>query len=489
MTVHKTPTLDPATGRVREKHLPGHLAASALTASYGTPKLDKTEAATTYAPRLATDPGEAFVAALDFQEPRDINVTTFAPSLGDEVIEWVYKSFSQLSADYPTRRFEYKLWSDALNTHAAPVVLSSGGTGRMFSDNFNRTVADLYLDTPDYGTKWEGFAATAGKWKTNGTHAEIIGTTGQLNANGYATGDQSLTLSGINMSTVNATGATRFIDFMIKYVDVNNFVMLRISIANTTGAVSWFIIKKIAGVQTTIATGSANPIAANTASVVFDASISNVGTAVTAIVNGVTLNATLVAGDVTALANATYFSISPFTMVGTLINAIHLDVGGSSVSPKLLTIYNNSHPGADLSYHTSKLAQMMPVTMDAAIVALSHNYGSTSGPAYVAIVETFVNLLKAAQPAIGVIASSENPQKVGSLITDPSFHSKRMQALRVHAARLGWGYIPVAEGFLMRPGGYADLINADGVHIPSAGGDYWASIVLAYFRNRSNRPA
>src|SRR5690606_38312338 len=147
-----------------------------------------------------------------------------------------------------------------------------GGVNTYLSDNFNRTAADLLGSTPQTGTAWYGASGDTGTWGIDGAAAvkNATGAGGARSDLGVA-GDVTLTATGITPSTIGDT-ANREFNLRIKApssANVDTGLVARIQVAATTGAVAWHLIKREAGVATVLATGMANPIAANTASVTF----------------------------------------------------------------------------------------------------------------------------------------------------------------------------------------------------------------------------
>lgn len=92
------------------------------------PKLDKTEAASTYA-RLGVDSTQRLMALLK-NETRDASMLVVGDSTGNETTEWVYRLAQGLGADWPKWTVNYRLWDDATTAYAPAVTVQTGAGTR-----------------------------------------------------------------------------------------------------------------------------------------------------------------------------------------------------------------------------------------------------------------------------------------------------------------------------------------------------------------------
>lgn len=158
-----------------------------------------------------------------------------------------------------------------------------------------------------------------------------------------------------------------------------------------------------------------------------------------------------------------------------------------------IDLYGGSHSGSVLTYQSARLALMYPVPVDLLFISSSHNYGqATSGTAYVALVDAFVDAFRAVQPAAGIVVSSQNPQYSPVSAPGIAAQADRLSVLPGYAAARGFGYLPVAEVWARStnagPGG---LTQADGVH-PSTGGvngsRRWSQVAIDYIDSLTWQP-
>lgn len=436
-------------------------------------------------------------------------------STGNDTFEWVRKFALHLADRYgPSLRVQYRLWSDATQSYPTTEVLQAGtvsevagGMTTLLRDTFSNTRADLYGSTPDVtGPAWGGSTNAAADWTVTGdgfvtrtSDATVATVTSTLER-----GDVTATLTGIVMSTVGDT-ANRTFNVHVKRIDDSNYLWLRIQVTATTGVVTWNLFKTVAGVNTNLATGSATPLATNTASVTFNLSVSVTGDQFSATItpttpagSAATVTATLVAGDVTTFApgDGFGFSASAGTLVGMKISDIKVDVNRTAVPGYSVTIVNGSMPGATLAYHQARIAAMFPQTAQALIVSMGHNYNGGTGADFTSALASFVTAYAAVRGTTPVIVSSQNPEFTdgGRVEAYVRAHALRFVALRPYSAAQGWGYIPVFEAFAAKPNGGRDYVHADGIHMnydpggPLDGGDLWAGVAADYFDAMSLRP-
>lgn len=477
-------------------------------------KLDADVAAATYAPTtaLATKApygaarphvGSNLASALDMGYG-DLVVAVAGDSTGNDTFEWVRKLATYFVDRYPADLgVTYRLWDDATQTYPSVTTLRSGtaptgGPTTLLHDTFTRTASDLKGTTPDVGPAWGGATNAAGDWSIDGTKAVRTSdsSSSQQAVDLGQQGDVTLTLTGVTMSTIGDT-ANREFNAIVKQVDATNYLRMRLQVAASTGAVAWHLFKVAAGSSTTLATGTANPITANTASVTFDCQVSVIGDQFQAIIGANTVTATLSAGDLTTYGPATTvgFTSSAGTLVGMSISEVTAVVDVTPTPGHSVAIYNGSMPGSTLAYQQSRIADMYPVEPDLLFISPGHNYNATNATDYLAAVDSFVTDMRATYPDLPVVVMSQNPEFTdgGRSASYVSAHAARFAALRPHAAAQGWGYVPVFEAFVSKPSGGRAWVMADGIHPAydptgvNDGGDLWVAQVTNYLNAMSYR--
>lgn len=448
--------------------------------------------------------GQEVAAGLDM-EVGELVIGIAADSTGNDAFEWPRKLATHLASRYPNAGVGYALFNTTTQAQPTPTVVqasateNAGGPQVRLLDTFSRTATDLKGSTPDVGPVWAGSTNAAGDWTLNGTHAVRTSdaTVGGVSSDLGVAGDTTLTLTGITMPTLGDT-ATRTFNVTLKSIDANNSLFLRISIAATTGVVTWNLFKMVGGTSTNLQTGPAAPLAANQAAVTFDLTLSLIGNVFRATIGASTVTHTLSTADLALFAPATVVTLSSSagTLTGTTISSISATVDMPYVPGHRVTIYNGSVAGSTLEYQASRIALMYPTAPDLVIVASGHNYDDDDAATYLASVDAFVAALRAVYPAVPVVLSSQNPSFAdGGLRTNAEVaaHRARSVALRLHAITKGYGYLPVYETFASKPGGGRAWVHADGIHMnydpsgPFDGGDLWASVAGAYFDAMSYR--
>lgn len=423
----------------------------------------------------------------------DAVVTVFGDSTGNETGEWVYLLGQSLASLYPSLAIDYYLWNTGTLNYGSVTAISTGTTpspGVVFEDTFSRVVSELYLSTPDIGPLWGRDGSNAsGDWSTDGTKAvrSTDSTSGTVLADAGVAGDFKLTVP-FTLSTL-ATGSAFNAQFTLKRLNSTNRILCTISMT-TAGVVTWSISKVIAGVSTTIQSGTpTGALSNNTAGQSATLEFSITGTTVTASLNGgvATLSGNILPADVTTLSAATVTGVNASSSTLMTMDSYKVELTGSG-SPQKLTIYNCSAPGTILSYQQVQLSTAAPVEPDLLIASTGHNYSTNTASGFFTALDSFLTSWTALYPNAGVAFSSQNPQK--SPAANKLSHQLRQVAFQSYAETRGAGYIPVFERWAEQPNGGVVLISTDGVHptqgSSNSGSSLWRDTALDFMTLISN---
>lgn len=458
-----------------------------------------------------TDPaGDSLVSGLDNQSGV-VKVVNFTDSTGTNPYRWPRLSATAIAARWPDTYLGFHEWKhdttedgyntrEVVSTGSGFIPGAAGGVTTVLADNFNRTAADVIGTTGQTGGAWLANATNAaGNWSLNGTKMvrATSAVVGSVMQDLGQSGDTAFTLTGVTMSTLPDTANRELNVYVRSDLAGLNCLRMRLQVATSTGAVAYALLKGVAGTSTSLATGTANPIPANTASNTFNVSVSTMGAVVTCVVNGVTISHTLSGGD-QAATPGTHVGVSSSggTLVGTTIDSVGATVNmpASTDSGHGLLFFNACKPGATLAYHTTHLNAMTPTDTDVAVINMGHNYGTDSPATFLAALETFIDLVLARAHGARVIVTSQNPQYAPRTAQQITAHAARNTALRVWAHEQGHGYIPGHEAFIVRADRGQSLVLPDGLHPdssvqkPDNGNRAWAAAFAAYLEAHSMIP-
>lgn len=471
MAVKSVPTLDEATGRMHEKHVPEYLTQAAQNATYG-PDAEPMKAA--YQPQGNRD--HTALAKLGLGSP----VQTWAvasDSTGVGPDKWAEQAFLGLGADSPRTRARVMRWDDPSQSYAVNVIGQEAVATRanVFTDEFARS-GELIGSTPNVGGVWVGQSANAtGDFTLDGSKAVASSDTTRAMALAPLGGTGNVEITAVGTLPVPATSAN--LTVYLKWIDNSNNLYGIVSRDATNLQLQ--IMHRIAGAYTTLIT---IPSMAPPADGVVTMKGQCIGDKVTWTVNGVTAAATLSPDAVTAFANSTQSGLTSSASAGSF-ERFQVDSVTVPVSPPTVTLYNGCMSGSILSYQQARLPLLYPVKPDVLIVNSCHNYAGGTVQDYLTALDSFVNAFHALHPGVGVVVTSQNPEFSPVLTT--AEHLARNAALRAHCTLRNWGYIPAGEAFGAALDNGKSLIRSDGLH-PTYGGNggagLWAKAALTYFR-------
>jgi hypothetical protein len=444
--------------------------------------------------------GSTLAARLD--NLQSVTIQSIGDSTTNDTGDCIYEIALQIAAKYPEYQVVHALWSDATQAYGADTVIQAGAAASVlaFSDTFATGSGELFGRTPDtagYAWSRDGINAN-GDWVVGGgvITRSADATMGMVIAPFGLLGDHEFTLDISQFSTVGDASGARSFGVHVKYVDYNNQLEVRIT-TSTAGVVSLQIIKRIAGAATTLATAAAPAgFANNTVGQSGVLNIKQSGTAITVKMGAATvLTATLAAGDLTALANATkcgfYATVGASgAWIGMQISSASTTVTPTATSIPTVRFWNGGMPGATLAYHSDPTRfPLLVKPADVVLVTCSHNYTTMLGADYAPILKEFVNKLIASQPDIDVIVASTNPVK--DPISWDLQSASRDAHMRVMADQAGYGFVAIRQGFLTTPS-WQTLISSDGLHPTSSGagsgGKKWRDIFWTWLCGKQYMP-
>jgi len=409
---------------------------------------------------------DSFIAKMEMKAPTAV-VAVLGDSTGNDANEWVRLSLAALGVAYPASTLVDRVWNDGATSYGSPVTVQTG-VALTFRDTFTRTGV-VIGSLPDVGGAWFGDAGADGHYTLDGTKLAFTGTA-LASFFSYAGAGAARASCNFTFSEVQSNTSIRLYG---QYKDASNFVAIFITFG---ASITWTITKKIAGAFGTVATGTVNPFAPGGAT--FAASITVNGTAVSALVNGVALSGTLLAGDVTAMTAANPGTGVGFNVVGGSVADYQVElIGGASLTQ--VASYNGSVPGTPIATSLARLPGILPVAPDVVIISHSHNQGTDTPAVFTAKLVELVDAVLALHPDAGIVLSSQNPRVSPAM--GIAEHAARMVAARTLARRRGWGYIAVTERFAQQANVPA-LMDSDGVHPKDpVGRVLWTDSVTAYY--------
>lgn len=431
-------------------------------------------------------------------------VACVSDSTANDANDWFRIATRDFGLTLPAHmRREYRAWSDA--TQAYTVFVDNAGTvtpatgGVMMNDTFTRTVTDLVGSTSDNGKVWAG---TTGKWSTDGESAVPTGGAGPVAFNVGAR-DATLTAQLVVVTSPPAAAVNRRFYVGSSSAILTSGVWAGFGIS-TTGNPSLSLWKTIGGVSTQIgATSFATGLTGGSdtpqsATLKLEVSIQNVSATLT--VNGtpVTISGTITEADYAALGTfAGFVNVEALpASTANKVSSITLETPATAATFDGLVAINGAVGGVTLAYQQSRLATMFPTSepIDVLILTTGHNYGTMTGAAFTAALESFLTDWFALHPASDVLLTSQNPQFAPA--PSPAAHAERQAALRAWAAKSGYEYLPVFERFVAEPDGGVSLVGADGIHPTTppvgdlsvwSGARLWADIAGAAIEGRTIR--
>lgn len=458
-----------------------------------TPKLDKTEAAATYAPASrSVGTFGSVMAALDDQQSASIIVS--GDSTGNDTGEWVDLLTQWLAAYKPSQRVQYRVWDDTNQRYPDWTVVQAGTGGErhalfaMASTDTPRSMycTDSYIPavTGDIDVRvkvalddWtpSTIMCLAGRWGGAGSRSWKVG----LNSGGTRmTMDWSTDGTAIasaapppNMPVIT-DGSTQWLRWVL---DVDNGSGgWTCTVYNSADGVAWTqvgqTVNTTAGVQSLF----------NPASQDYTIGGRDVGSEY---VLGKIFETQIRNGIDGKIVNPQ--PIESWMQRTTASPGTHMSEFGGAPT---LYVINGSRPGADITYlnDTTRMPKMVPPYVNPLVfLSCLHNEGENTGLAEKKRWDDWFTALKARVPSASFVAVTQNPQIAPRDASQIRFQGKRRQEVIVWAARNGVYVIDTYAAFLADSRGLSALLNTDGIHPVSAGSQVWADAVKSAFVARA----
>lgn len=422
--------------------------------------------------RLITDALDAGVS---------LSMQVIGDSTGNGADEWPYLVAADMAARYPGHTVEWRLWSDAIQGYARPTVIQTGAGGRAQvtiagasvqywssttlgaltgiapsttqSDLDVRVLASL----PDWTPAAVGtLAAQFGSPPQRGWRFQI-GPGGILRIDWTEDGT---TPQPVALSTVGVPFTDGAEGWVRVTLDADNGASgHEIKFYTSTDGVTWTQL---------------------------GATVARAGTTTLAATTGAALEVGARGGTAEVLTGATIYEVEFRDGIsGPIIAPVHpsewtpyIGFSGTVAGAPILTVWNGSHGGATIDYLNARVPALVPaVGQVAAFVSCSHNEAAQIGQSYRARLATLASAAAVRLPHSTMCLLTQNPRKAPAAYI--AEHAKR----RVDVARLAvasrYAFVDVMEAFTSRPGGYDDLVLADGIHPTPAGSRLWAATVIS----------
>lgn len=396
-----------------------------------------------------------------------MTVALVGDSTGDETAEWWCRLWDTWVNNHPSYQLIYKAWNDTSQSYTTTTRKAGGAfVYRPFSDSFSRVASDLNGSTVPRGAgTWGG---AAGCWSLDGSKAVWTASNGYSSVASAGTSTHKKVSGSVTLDLTN-TGALKRINLGIYQYGTNTVRLSIVAMVSSAGAISWRVDAQLP-TFVTLLTGGGTPLVAGIQTV--DWSLETNGTALTAVMNGVSATTTLTQAQADAIAPMNGLYILPEgTLTGWSIDDITLDVWDTDLPT--MTVINASKAGADLTYQQSRLAPMLGTgtvgQIDALFISSSHNYGSTNPADYLTAVESFLAAYTSEQTSSAKVVVAQNPEAAPA--ANRAAHRERVAALDAYAKNYGYGHLDALGAFDTYPEWAKKLVRADGVH-PTAASTY-----------------
>lgn len=386
--------------------------------------------------------------------------------------EWPLLALKLLSEKYGSVRMEHYQWNDATQVYGAATVVNAGAAaagGVIAHDTFS-------VDGNAVGAA----ADTKGTWVGNGTATKSGGRASLIAGNTAAISiltpmQDSTVTSKLIVTTAGLTGfnAFRFANAMSN-ASLTGFG-LHMTLSHNGQWVTHLSLHKTVdgtGVKTisteTIDLGLGNvtskPVTIETKLVglTFTGTITVEGRA------PVVRTFNITAEEKAAIGSYAGSSVNPGNLGGGHVYD-EVKVETAVIPTPTIKVYNGSVAGKNPDYlrAAGRLAKLLPVPVDSAMLSFGHNsHLNPGGPDdFITDYKTTLDLLRTAQPSARIFIGSQNPEftpRDASLIIQ---HAAKQSRLAKFARDNGCRYVPVYEAFANAAADNGrSLVQADGVH-------------------------
>jgi len=477
-----------ADSKVPDASLPTRLADATLNATYepkgaaataAAPKLDKTEAATTYAPRS----GKAFSGLKQsLADSRHCSIGGQGDSTGNEPTEWVALLATSIGAANPSYTVRHWVWNDTTQLFDRPVSIQTGAAGR------------ASVTTGGVSPAWYGPAMGNDldvrinlknvNW-ANGAVQTLVARQGASGSYGFKFGLNSTGLMTLTWSSDGTTfNATKFGNTAPFAANAEGWVRATLKADNGAAGNDVKFWQSADGatwtqVGSTITTAGVTTVYQPTAWP-FEFGSRNLG--------GEPLTAGSQVYEVQIRDGIDGPLLCPPNPCAWLLPSVSGGgFTGTMNGAPVLDVFNGSKPGADITYlnDATRLPKMLPLVAPMVIfLSDSHNENQTSGPLFITKYKAWVDAVKARHVGVPLVVMTQNPETTPA--TYWKTHAKRRPEIIAVAAATGIDVIDTYGAFVADSRGLAALLNSDGLHPRNAVGDnagsqVWRDAVLAAY--------
>jgi hypothetical protein len=430
----------------------------------------------------ARKPVDNIMRSLDMRDPRELVVLGVGDSTTSPYATGAFeRTWKELAASvWPERPARVTRWSKEGNAYNAPVLwqdgakpATPGGTvpnSVIGSDTFSADNQEMNGRVPDVGAN--SWTAAAGAYLAN---------QGEMISNPAYTG------GGIPAATLPALARTGK-DFKFsgqwRIRTIGSSMQRRVRAA-AAGALDARIVVlggatatcslqvPVGGVLTTVGTFPAGTIPSSTEASWYSFSIELVGNAVTATLNGATLNYTMDPTQVALLGDSfglqdqsAYSGLRAIDVRGTITEPA---TPGEPSDLGFLEVYNASVAGSTFDWQLARLVAMTPKQPDLVWINHGINYWALhlSNEDFLARFDAFLEALFTRWEPCPVVISSQNPlfaKSGGTTQAQVDEHEGHMLALRPYARERGMLYLPFYEAMIARTDKGESFMQPDGIH-------------------------
>lgn len=472
MAIIKTPILN-GSGKIADANLPDRLLDGQLTATIVDQVVEPGGAARTALDALFARPKAFTALKQSLDAGRTCALGMSGDSTGNETAftaEWVSLLAQGIAARYPNYTVIHRVWDDATQAFAAPVMEQTGPAGLRYV----RLTKTLLVD------------ATAVKHIPDDIDVRVK----------VALDDWTPAAQNTLIGRFGGSGSRAW----RMYINTNGYLYLEWSADGTT------LVTKNSGVVVGAADGAVKWVRA-TLDVDNGASGNDVKFYTSD--DGVTwtqLGSTVTTAGVTSIFEPPAqtwelggHAVSSFVTAGKIYEAqIRDGIAGPIVNPVMpdhwqvrddtsytwtgspvLTIVNGSHPGANLGYlnDATRLPKLHPDYGQVTIMfSDSHNENWSVGEAWRVKYEAWLNAVQTLRPLASLVLSTQNHRKAPAV--NSGAHTERQNIIRAVAARRNHGLIDAYKAF----NGDDSLVQSDGIHptkgAGASGSQVWADAAL-----------
>ena len=393
-------------------------------------------------------------------------------------IEWPRRLCDAIAAARPSARVQLHNWSDATQTYTTPTVVQAGNatSAILIDDGFDRVSTNLTGRPADTVGVWgpgnntpsaDGSVATLKPWDALSvtTPQQASRVTAALKVVTEATDTQQLRLA-VAMGNSGLSGYGVYAMLQINAGGTRHFIGIKKSTPLGTNVDVVPLEQKSLGLVN-------NSPAAQDATMVLDLTGTTATLTVTVGNTVTTISGTVPQADLDMMG----FNAGALGWAGTAgFRLDRLQVALPAAGGQTVNVYNGSRAGSTIGYQGTRAAAMygssVTGAIDALIVASGINNATTTPSGYSTLMTENVALIRAQQPAAGIVLASQNPLYPPATVAEIVRHGDRTAVLRGLAAANGWGYLPVFEAFTLAGG----TLTSDGTHPNNEGSALWADV-------------